>query len=63
MSVVNVRVWTKSSVGLRATAVFDHVDLEVAGWRIAPVDEGAYRDAASDGRPDAFAAFALPVDV
>ena len=51
------------TVGLRAAAVLDHVDLEEAGRRVAPVGEGAHRDAASDGRPHARAALALPVDV
>src|SRR5439155_4662387 len=51
------------AVGLRAAAVFDHVDLEEARWWIAPVGEGAHRNAASDGRAHTFAASALPVDV
>jgi len=51
------------AVGLRAAAVFDHVDLEEAWRRIAPVGEGTHRDAAPDGRAHTLAAFALPVDL
>ena len=53
----------KVPVGLRAATVLDPVDLEKYRWRIAPIGEGAHRDAASDGRPYALAALALPVDV
>src|ERR1019366_6710681 len=49
--------------GLHAATVLDHVDLEVTGRRIAPVGEGAHRDAASNRRAYALAALALPVDV
>ncbi|MGF6601745.1 hypothetical protein P3T23_006496 [Paraburkholderia sp. GAS448] len=49
------------TVGLPAATVSDHVDLEEARWRIAPVGEGADRDAASDDRARILAAFALTV--
>jgi hypothetical protein len=53
----------KVTVGLRATAVFDHVDLKKAGWWIAPVSKCAHWDASSNGCTYALAALALPVDV
>jgi len=53
----------KVTVGLRATAVFDHVDFKEAGWRIAPVSKCAHRDASSNGCTHALAALTLPVDV
>ena len=51
------------AVGLGAVVVLDHVDLEEAGRRVAPVGERANRNAAADGGADAFAALALPVDL
>ena len=35
----------------------------MAGRRVAPVGEGAHRNAASDGRAHTLAALALPVDL
>jgi len=49
--------------GLHAATVFDHVDLEVARGRIAPVGEGTHRNAAPYSRAHALAALALTVDV
>ncbi|CAB3774931.1 hypothetical protein LMG29542_08313 [Paraburkholderia humisilvae] len=43
--------------------MFDHVDLEEARWRIAPVGKGMHRNAAPDGRAHPRAPFALPIDV
>lgn len=57
---VSVNVVT---VRLRAAAVFDHVDLEEAWRRVAPVCKRAYRNAAPDGRAYASAASSLPVDM
>ena len=51
------------AIGLAATAVLDHVDLEEARRRVTPVGEGAHRHAAADGRAHTGSAPALPVDV
>jgi len=49
--------------GSTAATVLDHVDLEEAWRRVAPVGEGAHRNTSSDGRAHCLAALALPVDV
>jgi hypothetical protein len=51
------------AIGLRAAAVLDHVDLEEARRRVAPVGEGAHRNAAPDGRAHTAAPLAPAIDV
>jgi hypothetical protein len=43
--------------------MFDHVDFEESQWRVTPVGERAYRDAATDRQAHTFAALALAIDV
>jgi len=51
------------AISLGPPAVLDHVDLEDSRRGIAPVGEGAHRDAATNGGADAFAASTLAVDM
>ena len=51
------------TIGFWATTVLDHVDLEEARRRIAPVSKSAYRYAAPNGGPHTLAALALPVNM
>ena len=51
------------TTGLHAVAVLDHVDLEEARWRVAPVGEGSHRDAVANGRAHTATALALPIDM
>lgn len=53
----------KITAGLDATTVYDHVYLEEAWRRIAPVGKGAHRNTAPDRRTHSLAALALPVVV
>jgi len=51
------------AIGLRATAVLNHVDFEETRWRVAPVGKRAHRNTAPDRCADAGSAPAFPVNL
>jgi hypothetical protein len=51
------------AIGLGAAAVLNHVDLEEAWRRIAPVGKRPHRNTAPNRSTDTGSTFALPVDL